>query len=88
MAAGMCVNSVHFRLLWPDLQKDYYVLICNSSNDDRVLSDIRDLYPTLTAQGFREIIGIRDVYPQPYADIPAIRSDFAFFAPNRLSLPS
>src|SRR5438874_426156 len=48
----------------PDPAKEYYVVIYDSSNDSRVLSDIRDHYDNLVAQNFREIIGIRDVYPQ------------------------
>ena len=41
----------------------------------RVLSDIRDQYETLTNQGYRDIVGIRDVFPLPNADIPQIRAD-------------
>jgi hypothetical protein len=66
----------------PDPAKEYYVVIYDSSNDSRVLSDIRESYESLVAQGFREIVGIRDVYPQAPADIPTIRSDFMTYAPT------
>jgi hypothetical protein len=66
----------------PAPEKQYYVIIYDSSNDSRVLSDIRDHYANLVSQGFREIVGIRDVYPQPPADIPGIRRAFASLVPS------
>ena len=51
--------------------------------DSRVLSDIRDHYDNLVAQGFRDVIGIRDVFPRPAADIPTIRSDFDLYVQKR-----
>jgi len=56
-------------------------------NDSRVLSDIRDQYPTLVNQGFKAIIGIRDVYPEPPADIPIIRADFVALTPQTPVVP-
>ena len=50
-------------------------------NDGRVLSDVRDQYQTLVDQEFREIIAVRDVYPEPVGDIPTIRADFAALVP-------
>jgi hypothetical protein len=66
----------------PHPQKNYYVLICDCSNDSRVLSDVRDEYSSLTAQGYREIVGIRDVYPLSPSTIPTIRSDFIALTPQ------
>lgn len=66
----------------PDPKKKYYVLVCDCSNDNRVLSDIRDEYEGLVAQNFREIIGVRDVYPEDARVIPTIRADFATYAPQ------
>ena len=51
--------------------------------DDRVLSDIRDHYENLTAQNFKDIIGIRDVKPRSANDIPTIREDFELYTPKR-----
>jgi hypothetical protein len=66
----------------PDPAKKYYVLVLDCSNDDRVLSDIRDQYSSLINAGYSAIIGIRDVYPSSPTDIPTIRSDFTTFAPQ------
>jgi hypothetical protein len=66
----------------PDPSKKYYVLITDCMNDSRVLSDIRDNYSNLTGQGFREIVGIRDVFPQSSTDIPTIRNDFVTLVPT------
>jgi hypothetical protein len=65
----------------PDPKTEYYILIYECMNDSRVLSDIRDQYRTLADQGFKNIIGIRDVYPEPPGDIPTIRADFRTYVP-------
>lgn len=66
----------------------YYFLIWDCGNDSRVLSDIRERYDELTNQGYREIIGIRDVYPFDNAVIPTIRSDFRGLVKKRPIEPS
>src|SRR5438552_562718 len=71
----------------PDSTKEFYVIIYDSSNDSRVLSDIRDQYESLMARGFRWIIGIRDVYPQALTDIPAIWTSFDTFSPTGPVMP-
>lgn len=61
----------------------FYVLICDSTGENSVLTDIIDQYPTLVAQGgFEKILGIRDVYPQPLSRVPAIRQSIAPFIPQ------
>ena len=67
----------------PDPGKKYYVIIYDCMGDGKVLSDIRDHYDNLVSQGFKDIIGIRDVTPRPATDIPTIRQDFEFFSPKR-----
>jgi hypothetical protein len=69
------------RISRPNAVTQYYIIIYESANDGRVLSDVRDQYDTLTRQGFDPIIGLRDVYPFARADVPTIRSDFALFSP-------
>ena len=66
----------------PEPSKHYYVIIYDSTNDDRVLSDIREHYDNLVAQGFREVIGIRDLFPLPRTDEPIVRHDFALLSPR------
>jgi hypothetical protein len=65
-----------------DASKKYYVIIYDSNNDGRVLSDIIEKYDELVANGYSEILGIRDVYPQVVENIPAIRASFASRAPS------
>jgi hypothetical protein len=58
---------------------EFYVLIVESCNDDRVASDVRDSYDTLAAQGFSCIVAIRDVFPNVAADeIPTLRRMLRF----------
>ncbi|MCH7618672.1 MAG: hypothetical protein IH880_02730 [Candidatus Marinimicrobia bacterium] len=55
--------------------KDYYVLITNSSSEDSIVSDIRELYQNLVKQGYSAIIGLRDVKPSFERNkIPQLRS--------------
>jgi hypothetical protein len=41
-----------------------------------VISDIREQYTGLVAQGYSKILGLRDVYPQLRTDIPRLRQGF------------
>jgi hypothetical protein len=52
----------------------YYVLIRSSENDERVVSDIREEAINLAKKGYKQIIGLRDVYPKKYADIERMKS--------------
>lgn len=45
----------------------YYVLLYDSGGEGSVVSDIRDQYSSLTRSGYDQIIGLRDVYPLPFA---------------------
>ncbi len=51
----------------------YYFLITNSSNDERVKSDIKDNYLSLASNGYSSVIGLRDIYPQHRRDIPNLQ---------------
>src|SRR5262245_51035946 len=67
----------------PDPAKRYYVIIYDSGTDSRVLSDVREHYPTLIDQGYKDIVALRDVHPQTAADIPTIRSEFDKYVQKR-----
>ncbi|MGL4231343.1 MAG: hypothetical protein ACRCWJ_08255 [Casimicrobium sp.] len=41
----------------------HFVLVADCSNDDQVLSQIRDQHQSLSAAGFSSIVGLRDAYP-------------------------
>jgi hypothetical protein len=53
--------------------KKFFIRIINSSTDNRVASDIRDNYAGLEKAGFSVIIGIRDVYPLTFQELPKLR---------------
>lgn len=55
----------------------FYVQIVDSGTDNRVVSDIRDNLAGLAQQGFKAVLGIRDVYPAPRAQIPLMRTAMA-----------
>ena len=60
-----------------DEARRYYAQIVDCSNDSKVASDIRDQYDSLIKEGYQAIIGIRDVYPAQYTDIPKLRRSMA-----------
>ncbi len=58
--------------------KKYFAMIVDCVGDSRVVSDIRERYDTLVKSGYQTIIGIRDVYPIKYDDIPKLRRNNQF----------
>ncbi|MDB9453183.1 DUF4276 family protein [Dolichospermum circinale] len=46
----------------------FHVLVYNSGSDNNVVSDMRDMYNSLSASGYERIIGLRDVYPISMSD--------------------
>lgn len=58
--------------------KRFYIQIINSSTDNRVGSDIRDNYESLSNAGYSVIIGLRDVYPISQLDIPKLRNSLQY----------
>ena len=57
----------------PMERNPFYILLVDSSNDGRVLTDIRESYKGLCRQGYDKIIGLRDVYPHSYKDFRKLR---------------
>ena len=57
----------------PKEKTPFYILLVDSSNDGRVLTDIRESYKGLCKQGYSKIIGLRDVYPNAYKDFRKLR---------------
>lgn len=56
----------------------FYVQVVDAGTDNRVASDIRENYDGLVRSGFETIIGIRDVYPVPRADLSNLRRGLTF----------
>ncbi len=69
------------------LDTDYYVLIYESGNDQRVLVDVRDQYPTLLHSGFDSIIGLRDLFPFGLVDAPKVRRNWGDYVPPGRLIP-
>lgn len=49
---------------------DFYFLIVSCNNDNQVNSQIKRRHQSLTKNGYSHIVGIRDIYPSPLADLP------------------
>lgn len=61
---------------------DYFILIIDCGQDERVKSDIIERYNGLIESGYQAIVAIRDVYPILRADIQRLRQGFAFNLPS------
>jgi len=51
----------------------YQALIHDCANDEKVASEIRVNFPTLQSQGYSQIIGLRDLYPEPQSSLPLMK---------------
>lgn len=58
------------------------VLLVNCSTDSQVKSQIRDQYTTLVAAGYNHIIGLKDVYPHPSAELPKVQHALSLGLPT------
>lgn len=61
---------------------EFFVLIVDCGQDERVKSDIVDRYNGLVAASYKHIIGIRDVFPHPRNEIERLRQGFEFRLQN------
>jgi len=66
-----------------NLDRKYYVLIRDSGNDELVQSDIRDACENLAKKDYDRILGLRDVYPKTFADIPRLELGLKYGIPTR-----
>ena len=71
----------------PSEKTPFYILLVDSSNDGRVLTDIRESYKGLCEQGYSKIIGLRDVYPHAYSDFRKLRRMVRKHMPSGKVLP-
>lgn len=68
------------RIFRSDLE--YFVLVTNCENDEKVKSVILDQRPTLTNAGYSLILGLRDLYPKTLADIAEVKRNIAYGLPT------
>ncbi|ETX06830.1 MAG: hypothetical protein ETSY2_14775 [Candidatus Entotheonella gemina] len=61
---------------------EFFVLLIDCGQDERVKSDILDRYHGLVAVNYEQILAVRDVYPHSHGDVEAIREGFTFRLPN------
>jgi len=66
-----------------DSGEEYYVLIVDCGGDDSVKSRIIEEYDSLARADYKAIIGIRDVYPIPRADIPKLVANLPLYVKTK-----
>lgn len=52
----------------------FYLLIYDCTGDSRVLSEMLEQSASLSAQGYSQIVGLRDVYPEPPTRLNRLRN--------------
>nr|VFK21015.1 MAG: hypothetical protein BECKLFY1418C_GA0070996_108311 [Candidatus Kentron sp. LFY] len=65
----------------------FFVLIVDCGQDERVKSDVIESYENLIDKGYRHIVGIRDVLPHRREDIRRFRKGLEFGLPTRPCKP-
>jgi len=60
---------------------EFFVLIVDCGQDERVKSDILDRHDRLISAGYKHIIGIRGLFPHSRDDVGRIRDGFVFKLP-------
>jgi hypothetical protein len=65
----------------------YEALIYDCHNDDRVKSEILDNIDSMALQGYTQIVGIRDLFPNTLIDLPRMEKGVNYIPPSNRSLP-
>ena len=60
-----------------------YILIVNCCNDERVKSAVLEQRDSLERSGYSIVIGLRDLYPSPLADLNLIESRLQYGVPTK-----
>lgn len=63
------------------------VLIYDCGSDEKVKSDILEQGPSLKAQGYSKILGIRDLYPWPHTELTRLERGLKFIPSHYQPLP-
>lgn len=61
----------------------YYVLICDSSGDHSVVTDLCEQHKTLSEQGYQLALGLRDVFPASIAEAPRMAAAMQKVLPTK-----
>jgi hypothetical protein len=68
------------RMFRSDLE--YFVLLMNCQNDERVKSVVLEQRTSLERSGYSLILGLRDLYPRALSDIAAVKRNIAYRLPT------
>ena len=74
---------VNFKQIAPEGQEQkHFVLLYNCQGDDQVKSKILYERDKLTKAGYGLIIGLRDLYPKPLADLDKVKRGLSYAVPT------
>lgn len=75
---------VNFRQIVPDNEEArYFVMLYDCQNDGQVKSKIRDERENLEKAGYSVIIGLRDLYPRTFDELPALERNIRYGLPTK-----
>jgi hypothetical protein len=61
----------------------YFVMLYDCQRDEHVKSKIRDNRESLERAGYNVIIGLRDLYPKPFNELPALERNLRYGLPTK-----
>ena len=61
----------------------YYILIVDCQADNKVQSAIIDNHPSLVRENYNKILGLKDVYPKKYSDLPSLERGIKYGVPTK-----
>lgn len=64
--------------------KEYYVLLIDCGSDSKVKSDLIDSYNGLIKKNYTKVLGLMDIHPKLYSELPKIKAGIKYGMPNKI----
>jgi hypothetical protein len=61
---------------------NYFVLLVNCQNDEKVKSVVLEQRDSLTKKGYSLILGLRDLFPKPYTELTEVKEKLKYRLPT------
>ena len=62
----------------------YYILIVDCQADNKVQSAIIDNHPSLVKENYSKVLGLKDIYPKTYSDLPLLEKGAKYGVPTKI----
>ncbi len=62
----------------------YYILIVDCQADNKVQSAVIDNHPSLVKENYSKILGLKDIFPKTYSDLPLLERGAKYRVPTKI----